>query len=197
MCPWEASRWAVHKVYRRPEWGKSRELFPVNISSSLVYAKTSGIPVLPNWEKSLSQEQHLCPCNEGCGDTEYISNFSLLIPQIPKDDTMLGPLTKFPVICSKKTDCRYQDAWYSTSPWKVLENLWGESGHRETNTTEVTRVQHMNLCNIPWPVIVSAWREEDRKDLLPWASSTAACTSPSGANLSRRETAGPQLWSQR
>lgn len=42
-------------------------------------------------------------------------------------------------------------------------------------------------------MIVRAQREEDRRDLLPWAS----CTSHSGANLSSRETAGPQLWSQR
>lgn len=175
--------------------GNQRELFSVNISISLVSAKADGKPVLPSWEKSLSQEQHLWSCNKGRGDTEYINNFSLLTPQIPKDDTTLGPLTKFPVTCSKQTDCRYQDAWYSTSSWKVLEDLWGGSGHRETNAAEVRRVQDMNLCNIPWPVTVSAWIEEDRRDLLSWASSTAACTSHSGKSVQERNK--PQLWSQK
>lgn len=132
----------------------------MNISSNLVSPQASEKPVLPSWEKTLSQEQHLCSCNKGCGDTEYINHFSLLTPQIPKDDFMLGPLTKFPVICSKQTDCSYQDAWNSTSSWKVLEDLWGGSRHRETNAAEVTRVQVMKIFAISYSLWLSVHKEK-------------------------------------
>lgn len=91
---------------------------------------------------------------------EILSTSTISVYWIPKDDFMLGPLTKFPVICSKQTDCSYQDAWNSTSSWKVLEDLWGGSRHRETNAAEVTRVQVMKIFAISHGLWLSVHKEK-------------------------------------
>lgn len=107
---------------------------------------------------------------------------------------MLGPLTRFPVICSKQTDCSYQDAWNSTSSWKVLEDLGSRC--RETNAAEVTRVQDMKI----FAIFHGLWLSVHKKKRTGGTSCPglqAQQHAHSGANLSRRETAGPQLRSQR
>lgn len=55
-----------------------RDLFPVNVSGNLVSTQFCAKPVLPSWEKSLSQKKHLYSCHKDCGDTKYNNQFSLL-----------------------------------------------------------------------------------------------------------------------